>query len=174
MDEIARVVYSERYQSLFFDNDRQRIPTYAQVDKPNRWKARREESVALAFGYERYLRSFYDRGWLPPPRGVFFWERAKAEGSGGRFEYSKGKGGVRKTPRDYRPEGVSAWVKRDALVSRLRGRAQTPGPVVGMPEVPWSVEEREQLNARRQSVGKAGRANGYRAGAQEAASTKDL
>lgn len=37
--------------------------------------------MALAFGYERYLRSFYGRGWLPPPRGVSFWERAKAEGS---------------------------------------------------------------------------------------------
>lgn len=44
--------------------------------------ASRRESVALAFGYERYLRSFYGWGWLPPPRGVSFWERAKAEGSG--------------------------------------------------------------------------------------------
>lgn len=39
------------------------------------------DSVALAFGYERYFHSLCGWDWLLPLRGVSFCERAKVEGS---------------------------------------------------------------------------------------------
>lgn len=64
-----------------------------------------------------------------------------------------------------------AWAKRDALVSRLRGRAQTlPG---GRDRDPRSVKEREQFRGGQLKWGR-GAVGHRRAGAQEAASTKDL
>lgn len=84
------------------------------------------------------------------------------------FEYFERKVG-RDTARNVTPEGISAWAKRDALVSRLRGRAQTRSG--GRDPDPCNVEEREQLCG---DSWRKGRADGHRAGAQEAASTKDL
>lgn len=80
------------------------------------------------------------------------------------FEYFE-----RDTACEIIPEGVPAWAKRDALVSRLRGRSQTPPG--GRDRDPWNVEEREQLCG---DSWRERRADRYRAGAQEAASTKDL
>lgn len=51
--------------------------------------------------------------------------------------------GKRHCAREIISEEVPAWAKRDALVSRLRGRAQTEYD--GRDRDPWNVEEREQL-----------------------------
>lgn len=93
--------------------------------------------MALAFGYERYLRSFYGRGWLPPPRVVFFWERAKAEGSDSSMpeRYSntlkKGRGDI---SRDYTRRDLGVGEKGCSRLTVMRAgpdavRWKGSGPV---------------------------------------------
>lgn len=100
--------------------------------------------MALTFGYARYL---CGRDRLPPPRGVKLFgkgrrrkettdregeketEKERTSQSGIRMGRMKGRGETHHTRK-----GLSAWAKRDALVSRLRGRVQTRWKGSGLAE----------------------------------------